>query len=358
MPKTTTFIFLILFFLPDIRAMACTSFSMDTPEGPIYGTNCDLFIPGDGLVLVNRRDIAKEGYGVNIHGDSAKWVARYGSLTFNLAGRELAWGGINEAGLVMSSMQLTASKCPRPDSRYPLGAGLLVQYILDTCETIPDVLDALKPIRPFESECDNHFLVMDAQGNTLAIEYLDRKLVTHSGADLPVRAMANMRYERAAAAYERGGPRWWWSNPGASAQRVAGAEDRNRNFDAERDTCALTYAFETLTRVVAAPHTKWNIVIDPTLKKVWFRSARSPTVKYFSLEAFDFACDAPVMMLDLNGNLEGDVGDSFISFDHEVNKELFQVFCARWGIEVSEEGAVNLMELFESFECAGAALPE
>jgi penicillin V acylase-like amidase (Ntn superfamily) len=352
--QAATFIFLVLVTLPGVDAAACTSFSMDTPDGPLYGTNCDLLIPGDGLVFVNRRGLAKEGYDANTAGDPLEWVARYGSVTFNLAGRELAWGGINEAGLVMSSMQLTASKCPKPDARFPMGAGLLVQYLLDTCGTIDEVIDALKPIRPPESECDSHFLVMDATGNTLAIEYLDRKLVTYSGADLPVRAMANIRYDRAAVAYERGGPRWWWSNPGASAQRVAGAEDRLRNFDAARDTCAVTYAFETLTHVVAAPHTKWNIVIDPTLKKIWFRSARSPSIKFLTLDACDFSCDSPVMMLDLNADLEGDVGGSFIPFDHEVNKELFQVFCSRWGIKVSEEGAVALMELFEGFECAGS----
>lgn len=348
----TAFVFLILVLIPEGNSLACTSFSMDTPDGTIYGTNCDLFIPGDGLVFVNRRDIAKEGYGANTEGNVIAWVAKYGSVTFNLAGRELAWGGINETGLVMSTMQLNASKCPKPDTRFPMGAGLMVQYILDTCDNVDDVLEALKPIRPPESECDNHFLVMDGKGNTLAIEYLDRKLVTYSGADLPVKAMANMRYDRAAKAYERGGPRWWWSNPGASAQRVAGSENRAREYDAQFDTCSVTYAFETLTRIVAAPHTKWNIVMDPTLKKVWFRSARSPAVKFFTLDAFDFSCDAPLVMLDLNTDLEGDVGGSFIPFDHEVNKELFQVFCARWGIKVSEEGTVSLMELFEGFECA------
>ena len=38
-------------------ARACTSFVMDTPDGPYFGANCDLFIPGDGLVLVNRRGV-------------------------------------------------------------------------------------------------------------------------------------------------------------------------------------------------------------------------------------------------------------------------------------------------------------
>ena len=39
---------------------ACTSFSLDTPEGAIFAANLDLFIPGDGHAFVNRRGIAKE----------------------------------------------------------------------------------------------------------------------------------------------------------------------------------------------------------------------------------------------------------------------------------------------------------
>lgn len=60
----------------------------------------------------------------------------------------------------------------------------------------------------------------------------------------------------------RVGPRWWWSNPGQSAERVAAAHERSESCDPEREGDAVAYALETLTRVVAAPHTKWSIVYD------------------------------------------------------------------------------------------------
>lgn len=94
---------LALINLPAGASHACTSFCMDTPGGPVYGTNMDLFL-GQGLVFVNRRGIAKMGYSENTNGETAAWVSEYGSVTFNLVGRELAWGGMNEAGLVVGTM--------------------------------------------------------------------------------------------------------------------------------------------------------------------------------------------------------------------------------------------------------------
>jgi hypothetical protein len=44
--------------------------------------------------------------------------------------------------------------------------------------------------------------------------FLHGETVVHSDGDVRVKALSNMRYERALDAYEQGGTRWWWSNPG------------------------------------------------------------------------------------------------------------------------------------------------
>ncbi|MBW2618151.1 MAG: hypothetical protein JRC92_04690 [Deltaproteobacteria bacterium] len=123
-------------------------------------------------------------------------------------------------------------------------------------------------VRVQDETTPSHYLVADADGNCAAIEYLDGRFVCHTGESLPVKAMSNMRYDRALAAFERGGPRWWWSNPGQSAERFAAAHARNESYDASRDTNAVSYAFGTLTHVVAATHTKWNIVYDIAKREV------------------------------------------------------------------------------------------
>jgi len=332
---------------------ACTSFLMDTPDGPIYGTNLDLFIPGDGLIFVNQRDVTKRWPGEGTTGESLEWTSEYGSVTFSLCGREFAWGGINDAGLVISSMQLASGEYPAPDERPPIGDGAFVQYVLDTCGTVEEVTQLDSVLRVYErSSPPSHYLFADKTGNCGAIEYIDGEFLCHIGETLPVKAMANMPYERSAFAYERGGTRWWWSNPGQSAERVAAAENRSRAFDAAADTSAVNYAFGTLVYYVAAPHTRWNIVFDIDDGDIWYRSDQSPTYKHISLDWFDFSCGEPFLMLDVNARFEGDARGHFASYDADVNLELFRTFCSRWGIEVSDEGSAALIEHFDGYECA------
>ncbi len=342
---------LLLVCAPGGAPHACTSFCMDTPGGAVFGTNLDLFIPADGLVFVNRRGVAKEGFQAGTTGKTARWVSRYGSVTFNLAGREFAWGGMNGAGLVLSSMELRASKLPEPDERPGLTIGTWAQYVLDTCGNVEEVARVGGVVRMEDSAPPSHFLIADAEGNCAVVEWLDGRFSCRTGDEVPVKAMSNMRYERALAAYESGGPRWWWSNPGRSAERFAAAEARMRGFDPGRDTDAVAHAFETLTRVVAAPHTKWNVVYDLANREVWYRSDRSPAVKHLSLGDLDFSCEGPVMMLDVNAPLEGDIRGAFGPYDHEVNLGVFRTLCARYQLDVSADAAEDLMRLFESYGC-------
>lgn len=335
-------------------ALACTTFCFDGPDGPVFGANLDLFFPGDGFVFINRRGIAKEGCQTTPEGDTARWVSRYGSVTFNLAGREFAFGGMNEAGLVVGSMELRASELPEPDERAPLLIGSWAQFVLDTCADVRDVVDVDAKVRIQDRARPAHFLVADAEGDCAAIEWLDGRLVCHIGESLPVKAMSNMPYGRALAARERGGPRWWWSNPGRSAERFAGAAARNEGYRASRDPDPVSYAFGTLTEIVAAPHTKWSIVYDISRREVWWGSVRSRTTKRLSLRAFDLSCNAPSLMLDVNTPQEGDVAAAFTPYDPAANLALFRTLVARYGIEVSEEDAVGLMRHLESFECAPA----
>ncbi len=334
-------------------ALACTSFSMDTPDGPVYGTNCDLLIPGHGVVIVNPRGVAKESFREGTTGRTETWVSKYGSLTFSLVGREFAWAGMNEAGLVISTMQLAGSKFPDPDERVPFDSGAMVQYLLDACGSVEEAVAAVSKVRMVtDAKHGDHLLMADETGACAGIEYLDGELVVHIGDTLPLKAMANIKYERASQAYERGGPRWWWSNPGGSCQRVAAAVDRARSYDAGVDTNAITHAFTTLTRYVAADHTRWNIVFDIAAREIWYRTVRSPAVRQIRFEALDFECGGPLMMQDINADAEGDVSEAFWPYDQDVNLDLFLTFCGGWGIDVDPDRSRELMEFFEAFECA------
>ena len=331
---------------------ACTCFSMDTPAGPIFGSNLDLFIPGDGLMFVNQRGIAKEGMQASTTGEKIKWTSKYGSVTFNLAGREMAFGGMNEAGLVVGTMELAKSEFHAPDQRPALSIGFWVQYVLDTCGTVEEAVKVDAKVRIQDSAPSQHFLIVDAEGNCAAIEWFDGKYTCYTGDSLPVKVMSNMPYARALAAQKRGGARWWWSNPGQSAERFAGAQARCQSYDPVAEPDAIGYAFGTLVDVVSAPHTKWSIVYDIPKREIWYGTVVSRPVKHLAFKNLDFSCEGPLLMLDVNAALEGDIEKHFTPYDHDVNMKVFQTLCERYEIEVSQKDAAEVMQHFESFKCA------
>lgn len=344
---------LLLTFTLTALLPACTCFSMDTPDGPVFGANLDLFFPADGLIFVNQRGMAKKGfpYQAGTTGRTAEWVSKYGSVTFNLAGREWAFGGMNEAGLVIGSMELLKSAFPEKDERPGLPIGPWAQYVLDTCGSVDEAINVDATVRIEDEASPLHFLIADAQGNCVAIEWIDGEFVHYTGDTLPVKAMSNMRYGRALEAYHRGGPRWWWSNPGQSAERFAGAHDRCKSYDAAKEPDAITYAFGTLVNVVAAGHTKWSIVYDIGKREIWYGTVRSRPVKHLSFDKLDFSCKGPLLMLDVNTPLEGDIESAFVPYDHDVNLKVFRTLCERYQVDISEADAAGVMQHIESFKC-------
>lgn len=344
----TVFVFLgvLLFFASGLFCQACTSFCLNTSKGTFFGSNLDLQW-GDGLIFANRRDINKEGYLTSTLGKTAKWRSKYGSLTFNLVGREYAWCGINEAGLVISTMFLDDSKLPEADARPPLVSGFWVQYMLDNCKSVAEVIAADQVVRLAEDKC--HFLAADSGGNCAAIEFLDGKLVYHTGEKLPVKALTNNAYQDLIEHLDKNTlPA---NDAFHSVQRFKDVAKRISGFNESATPSTADYIIGTLTGVVKMVDAKWSIVFDIKNRLAYFQTKESPALKTFRLSPFDLSCNAQVRMLDINTKLTGDVTSEFTPFDHDRNLAVFLRFCGRWGVDVSPESAKNLMKFIEGFSC-------
>lgn len=334
------------------QTAACTNFCMDTPQGPLFGCNLDLFIPGDGLVFINQRRISKAGFEPGTTGKTARWTSVFGSVTFNLVGKEWAFGGMNEAGLVLGAMELATGKFPDPDERPPLPIGLWAQYMLDTCKNTGEVLDGCRKIRIQDPAVPIHFLIADAAGKCAVIEWVNGRQLVYSGKSLPEKALSNSIYSEALKIYNRGGPKWWQSDRGDTNKRFADAAKRNHAFKSDGNrNHDIRYTFETLTHIVTAPHTKWNIVYDIPKRMVLFRSAASPSLKYLSFSDLDFSCTGPLLMLDINAQVEGDIKNAFTPYDSRVNRGVFKTFSERYQLDLTEDDITHIMQHIESFSC-------
>jgi len=351
MKKTTqisVFLSLIFVLIPNFT-FDCTSFALKHKGYLIFGTNYDnSFAPG--MIYVNKRNVQKTGFEPGTSGKTAKWISKYGSVTFSNVGYQLAWAGMNEAGLVMSTMMLRETRNPAPDERPPLISPMWMQYLLDNCGTVDEVIKNDKLVRIFETI--DHYLVCDREGNCAAIEFLDGKMVCHTGENLPVNALANKLYTTCADHWERKAPSP--THPYDSINRIARVADKLTSYEAKDDKQAIDYAFNILLDVrnpnnLAA--TRWSIVFDTNNFKIYYRSYDNQNIRWIDFKKLDFDCRTPVKMLEVHNDLSGDVTDSFIDYSHDLTLDLLLKSVKNFRPDIPPKQIKFLLQVVENFPC-------
>ncbi|MBS1793106.1 MAG: linear amide C-N hydrolase [Acidobacteria bacterium] len=317
----TTLSFLLLASLFAGRAAACTTFCLKSGDEVLFGKNYDWMI-GDGLVFVNKRGVEKSAFTSGAEAPAA-WVSKYGSVTFNQYGRDNPSGGMNEAGLVIELMWLDDTVYPAADARPALDVLEWIQYQLDVSADVAEVIRHAEGIR-IASPVKLHYLVGDRQGNAATIEYLDGKLVAHTGANLAVAALANDTYEKSLNYSKTTAPDKARSE--SSLDRFTRAAQKTREFAAKPKTEAeeIAYAFGVLADVAQKKSTQWSIVYDQKRAKIHFRSMSNPAIRTVDAKAFDYACGTPVRIFDVNAGEKGDVTAKFADYTPAANRDLIE----------------------------------
>ena len=297
-------------------------------------------------MIVNKRGVAKTSAYLAQEPDAKhiSWTSKYGSVTFNFVAREWPFEGINEAGLFISTMYgegLGTDEYPEPDSRTPL-----VRFNgFNTSLTISArSMRSLQAIRAYESPGLQrmprpqavHCLVGDSRGKCASIEFLNGKMVCHTGWTMPVKVLANSTYDHSIAYFWRFRFQNLFSpipipeDNRPSLVRFAVAADRVKKYGPQRSGPAVDYAFQILQDVEISPtyHTAlWSAVYDSANKQIHFRSWNNDQIRWIDLSALDFSCTTPVKVLDISADLSGDVTNSFVDYTKEIDLEMLKY----WG---------------------------
>lgn len=300
---------------------ACTTFCLKNKGEVLFGKNYDWMV-GEGLVFVNKRGVAKVANAED-RSNPAKWVSKFGSVTFNQYGRENPSGGMNEAGLVIELMWLDQTQYPAEDSRPALDVLEWIQYQLDTAATVAEVIENSEKVR-INSLVRLHYLVNDKAGNSATIEFLNGKMVAHRGEALPFSTLTNDTYEKSVnysktTAVER-------ARGNGSLERFARAAQKVDEFGkTERaEAEAVNYAFEILNNVAQGNYTQWRIVYDQKRHKIHFKTLQAPQIKTIDASAFNYSCGTTVKVLDMNAKVAGDVTAKFTDYTRKANRELIE----------------------------------
>jgi choloylglycine hydrolase len=314
-------------------AMPCTTFVLKGKGRVYFGKNLDWFWE-DGLVLINPKDVQKTAFLMTEH-SPVKWTSRFGSVTFNQFGRELPFGGMNEAGLVVENMQLGETGYAAADSRPAINLLQWIQYHLDNCRTVAEVIATDQKLRVESPPASMgslalvHYLVCDADGDCAALELLDGKLAVHRGATLPCPALANSTYE-ASAAHLRTHPQP--AQPPARARdqsslsRFAQAAARASAFKAHRPEEDLDYAFDTLGQVCQGDFTVWRIVYDVSARKIHYCTRRNDRKRSVDLKSLDFSGARAVQFVDIQAKSAAAQGLPFEDLTEARHRKYLESF--------------------------------
>jgi penicillin V acylase-like amidase (Ntn superfamily) len=312
-----------------VPAVPCTTFVMEDKGRVYFGRNLD-WDWENGWVVINPRQIQKTAL-VAPGNPAVKWTSKFGSVTFNQFGDEMPFGGMNEAGLVIENMMLDDTRYPAPDARPEIGMLQWIQYQLDTCSNVAEVVASDAKIRLEQPTVPAaiHYLVCDAAGNCATIEFLDGKMVCHQGQSLPYRALANDTYEKSAA-YARANPL-----PANSAKplkephslaRFTCAATRAAGFKSSTPEKDVAYAFGTLEQIHQG--TVWQMVYDLPDRRIHFRTQSNPRERSVDLKSLDFAHARTVKFADIQANPSSSGALAFADLTEAQHRKYLETFFA------------------------------
>jgi hypothetical protein len=278
------------------RADACTTFELEGAGGPVVGKCYDWHM-GQGLLVVNKRGVAKRAITLDPHDRPAEWRSRYASLTFDQYGVELPNGGMNEAGLVVEVMWLDSTELEPPDARPAVNELQWIQLQLDSYATTAEVVAHAGEVRITRAHGRVHYLVCDRSGACAAIELVHGRRVVSTEA----RVLTNHTFAQSTAYLRRhAGP----APAGAgSLERFA----RASRLAAMPPAGTLDDGAFRILDSVNNRDSQWHIVYDPARLRASFRTRRARAIRWVDLGRVDGSCGVPALGIDLDAPGTGDV---------------------------------------------------
>lgn len=332
--------------------LSCSTFVLRQGDHIVFGRNFD-YSNGRGLVFVNQAGLRKTP--LQYQPSALAWNARFGSISFNQYGKEAPMDGMNQAGLVIAQMILDETIYSSPDSRLPLGELPWVQYQLDNCATVEDVIRTDASIRISPTSIHLHFLIADRTGDVATVEFLSGRMVVHRGDSLPVQVLTNNRYDDSLATLGQyvgfGGTNPIPSSSG-SLSRFVRAADWISRYNAGDPTPIVTYAFNMLSSV-AQSITQWTAVYDLTERKVYFKTRQSGEVKIVQADGLDYLCRTAPVLLDIDFAAGGNVTDVFQPYTTAANRDvMYSAYQANASLRNTPAYVIDaLAALPETFAC-------
>ena len=307
----------------------CSTFMLKDEQSYLIGHNLDNPDNVPGGIFINRRGVQKRNIsfqelisGVPPASPSITWVARYGSITFNTAGKEFIDGGINEAGLFIQEMTLRETEYPLVENKPTFFMQQWMQYVLDNYSSLDELLAGLEQVSidgwPW------HFFTADRSGAVAVIQFIAGKTQIYTGDGLPYPLLCNAQYPQEIKNLKQhsgfGGDQPL-VQPGSTIEEFGPARFPIgvTLMQNKPDNLTVDYAFKILQSIGHPDWTKWSYVIDLPAQEIHFKTNQSPLRKQFSYADEDFSSCSLDKLLNIHTSANGEVGALFEGYTEEQN---------------------------------------
>lgn len=160
----------------------CTAFVTRNEKGElIFGRNFDFTYTPSLQIITEPRNGYKSISTVNLTfaGYSEDKLPKGFSIDsfLTLAAPYLPFDGMNEKGLVIALLAVPEAKPPYSESKVTLNTTTAIRLVLDKAANVDEAVELLKQYNIyFSGDIECHYLIADADGNSVLVEYWDGEL--------------------------------------------------------------------------------------------------------------------------------------------------------------------------------------
>jgi hypothetical protein len=124
------------------------------------------------------------------------------------------------------------------------------------------------------------------------------------------------------------------------------------DYDPETSGPATDYTFNILSNLTWVVPTLRSTAYDIQHRRISFHTIDNRDVRYVDMSSFDFSCQTPVRVLDIQEDLSGNVAGDFIDYTYELNRTVIGE--AFWPYHTPDEVMDIYAHYPETTECVGA----
>jgi len=251
----------------------------------------------EGIIIKNLRGTSKTAYFTHT-GQQAMWTSKYGSITFNQNGKEMPYGGMNEKGLIVEMLWLELTRYNTTEDKMYVNELEWIQYQLDNFETVQQVTNHLNDLKIYPIKGKIHYILTDATGESVIIEYLNGKPVVYKKEPNVCHAITNNSVVHSEP-YKNN----------ANDIRKSNTSSPFRYYQLEQQISAIhnqpeineAFAFDVLKKVTIPKgefKTMWSIVYNINQKSISFFTDTHKEIKTIRLSEVDFNADLGYLTLN------------------------------------------------------------